>query len=480
MLNRLGKDLAVYGGADFLFKLVQFALIPVYSRLLSVGDFGILALLQVSATLTGILVNLGVNYAIQRFYFDKDIPEHRRPLLVTTGLVQLLITATLMLSVLAIGLHGMRDQLALNYGIGWTLVALALATVLPDQIAQYALDTSRLQFAPFKFCAIAMVKNVAGLLLGLWLLVERDMGLAGLLLGNLVASLAAVPLGLWLIRRDLTLGIDRDYLRTLLRFGTPFIFTAAAYWAFGSLDRWMLAWMTDEVQVGLFSMAFKFASLMTLVIGAFHQAWIPVAMRMAQEETEYRADFSMMFSLWLFILSVMALGLALFNDEVMVLLTTRPYWAAAPALALGAAAIALSGTTQITSLGITLAKRPGLIAIGAALTALVNFGLNLVLIPRFGATGSAAATFLSYGFLTIFYLVLSQRLHPLPLNWGKLLYGLLVLAAAIAAPAIPDGAPFSVTAIAVKLAILIAALAGAFLLGLVPASLLRFFRKSAT
>jgi O-antigen/teichoic acid export membrane protein len=480
MLKRLGKDLAVYGGADLLFKLVQFAVIPVYSRLLTVAEFGILALLQVSATLIGILVNLGVSYAVQRFYFDKDIPEERRPLLVTSGLLQLVVSASLVLCAIAIGLHTVRGHVALEYGIAWTLVTLALATVLPDQVAQYALDTSRLQFAPFKFCAIALVKNVLGLLLGLWLLIEQGMGLAGLLAGNLAAAIAAVPLGLWLIRRDLTFGIDREYLATLLRFGSPFIFTAAAYWAFGSLDRWMLAEMSDAAQVGLFSIAFKFASVLTLVIAAFHQAWIPLAMKMAQEEPGYQASFSTIFSLWLCLLALLALGISMFSDEVMVLLTPAPYWAAAPALALGAAAIALSGTTQITTLGVTLAKRPLLIATGAWLTALVNIGLNLLLIPPFGATGSAGATLLSYGFLTLYYLFWSQRLHPLPLQWGKLLYGTAILAAAIAAPWVPDGAPLSVLAIAVKLSILMAALLGAFLLGVIPLGQLRLLRKTAS
>jgi O-antigen/teichoic acid export membrane protein len=473
MLKRLGKDLAVYGGADLLFKLVQFAVIPIYSRLLTVAEFGILALLQVSATLIGILVNLGVSYAVQRFYFDKDIPAERRPLLVTTGLLQLVLSAALMLCAIGIGLHAVRDYVALEYGIAWTLVILALATVLPDQVAQYALDTSRLQFAPFKFCAVALVKNVAGLLLGLWLLIDRDLGIAGLLIGNLAAAFAAVPLGLWLVRRDLTFGIDREYLGTLLRFGSPFIFTAAAYWAFGSLDRWMLAEMSDAVEVGLFSIAFKFASVLTLVIAAFHQAWIPLAMKMTQEEPGYRSTFSTIFSLWLFLLALMALGMAMFSDEVMVLLTPEPYWAAAPALALGAAAIALSGTTQITTLGVTLAKRPLLIATGAWLTALINIGLNLLLIPPFGATGSAGATLLSYGFLTLFYLFWSQRLHRLPLEHGKLLYGAAILAAAVAAPWIPDGAPLSPVSILVKLSILLAALLGAVPAGLLDSARLR-------
>lgn len=483
MLNRLGKDVAVYGGADLVFKLLQFVVIPIYSQRLSVAEFGILALLQVSALLAGILINLGVSYSVQRFYFDAEIDEARRPVLVTTGLVQLIVSGTLILSVLGILLHGNQAQLASEYQLPWILVLVALLTVLPDQVAQYSLDTARLQFSPLRFCLIALVKNAIGLLLGLWLLLQHDMGVLGLLVGNLAAALLAAPLGLWLIRQDLTLRIDRSYVAMMLRFGGPFVFTAAAYWVFASMDRWLLAEFSDPVQVGLFSIAFKFASVLTLVVTAFHQAWIPIAMRMARDDPDYRRRFAAIFNAWFFLLALMALALALFADEVMMLLTPEPYWAAAPVMAIGAAAIAISGTTQITSLGLTLEKRTFSIALGAWLAAAANVLLNILLIPRLGATGSAIATLIAYALLTLFFLWGSQRHHPLPLQYGRLAYGVLITAGAVAAPSIPDGPLFDPASVGLKLSILLVALLAAFPLGVIsPVFLnqLRLLRKPAS
>ena len=473
MMQRFARDVVIYGGADLLFKLVQFAFIPIYSHRLSVAQFGILALLQVSATLIGVLVNLGVNHSIHRFYFDKDVAEARRPLLITTGLVQLLASMLLALPLLGFALYGAREAIADDYGIGWILVVVALVTILPDQIAQYTLDTSRLQFAAYRFCAIALVKNVAGLLIGLWLLLVHDMGLLGLLVGNLVAALAAVPLGLWLVRRDITLGVDLAYVRRLLGFGWPFVFAAAGYWAFSSIDRWLLAELRGAVEVGLFSVAFKFASVIFFVVAAFHQAWIPTAMRMANENPDYRRIIAMVFSGWFFAIALMALGIALFAEEILMLLTPQSYWPAAPALAVGAAGLALLGTTQVTMLGISFEKRTNLIATGAWLTAAVNVGLNLLWIPAFGATGSAAATLGSFAFLTSFYLYWTQRLHPLPLERFKLLYSLALVALATLAPFVPDGPPFALVAIAGKAGLMMLAIIGAVAAGILNMGLMR-------
>ena len=476
MLNRLGRDVAVYGGADLLFKLLQFAALPLYSHRLSVAEFGLLALVTVSAMLAGVIVNLGVSYSVSRFYFDRDIGEARRPVLVSTGLVQLMLTGVVILLGLGAILHSQQDLLVDRYELPWALVAIALLTVLPDQVAQYSLDTARLQFAPWRFCLIALVKNVLGLLIGLWLLFDRDLGVLGLLAGNLAAACLAAPLGLWLIRRDLTLRVDPAYLSMLIRFGSPFVFTTAAYWLFASIDRWLLAELADPVQVGLFSIALKFASIMALVITAFHQAWIPIAMKMAQEDPGYRQAYATILEAWLFLLAVLALGLSLFARDLMTLLTPQAYWPAAGALAIGAAAIAVSGTTQVTCLGLTLEKRTRLIAVGAWLAAGVNIACNLALIPPLGATGSAIATFLTYLFLTSYYLRHGQRLHPIPLRWDRLGYGMAIVTLALLAPLLPPAPVLDPWSIAWKIGVMAIVVSGGVWIELVPPSLLRLVR----
>ena len=67
MLKRLGKDIASYGGTDFLFRFTQLLAVPMYAHLLSLSDFGILSLLTVSSTLLGMVAALGQSNAVQRF-----------------------------------------------------------------------------------------------------------------------------------------------------------------------------------------------------------------------------------------------------------------------------------------------------------------------------------------------------------------------------------------------------------------------------
>jgi O-antigen/teichoic acid export membrane protein len=472
MLRKLGRDVAVYGGADLAFRLTQFLVIPVYAHLLTVSDFGILALLTVSGTLLGMLLNLGINNSIQRFYFDPETPETERPTLVSTGLAQLIASGVVTVGFALLLASGLSAEIEAAYGIEWILVLIVLLTVLPEQLAQYTLDAVRLQFAPLKFCAIALVKNLLGILVGLWLLVRLDMGVAGLLLGTLAGAALAVPLGLLMIRRDLTWRLDRSVAAKAFQYGYPFVLAGAAYWVFGSMDRWLLIEFSDLVQVGLFSVALKFAAVLTFVISAFAQAWSPFAMRMRGEDPNYRQNYARIFSGWFFVLALTGLGLSLFAPEAMQLLTPREYWPAAPILSVAAAGIALYGTVQITVLGISLERRTMLLNWGAWLAAAANLVINLLLIPRYGAMGAAISTLASYGLLTGAFLFWSQRLHPIPLERGKLLYALGLVAIAAGAPwLMPEGT--GLEAAALKTLVLAVAIAGAFAVRIVDHGLYR-------
>jgi len=232
-------------------------------------------------------------------------------------------------------------------------------------------------------------------------------------------------------------------------------------------------------EVGLFSVAFKIAAVLSFVMSAFGQAWSPYAYKTYSEDAAYRQFFSQILSLWLFLLSFLALGMGLFSRELLMLLTPEEYWGASPILALAVAGTALYGTTLVTSIGISLEKKTHLLSASAWLAALTNFALNLVLIPHFGGMGAACATLVSYTVLTGALLYWSQRHHPVPLEHGKLLYSCIVLALTISAAAL-SARPPAASEVALKLLGMLLVLAGAFLFQVLDAKLLLRLARQLT
>jgi len=421
MLRGLGKDVLVYGASDFFFRLIGFAVFPIYAHVFSIRDFGVIELVTVSSGLIALVCMLGLNNSVQRFYWDPEIPAQRQPMIVSTGLWLQVCASFAIVTIVLAGLYPFRRELESQYAIEWPVVLLAVGGIVPALALQFSLDVLRLHLAPWRFVAVSFLRNVFGTALGLLLILVFGLGVLGVFAGSTVAALVALPLAFILIRRDLRLEFESQMARTLIHFGYPFVFMGMAYWIFGSLDRWMLAELSDMENVGLYGIAFKFATIVMFVNIAFGQAWSPWAMKIRTERADYRKVYSQVLTLWFLGLTLVSAVLSLFARELLVLTTPEPYWAAANILVIGVVGVVFSGTSQVTAVGISIERRSHLFASISWMAAVTNFGLNLLLIPKLGALGAAASTTLTYIGLSLAYLYWTQKLHPLPLDWRRLI-----------------------------------------------------------
>jgi O-antigen/teichoic acid export membrane protein len=470
VLGRLGKDIVTYGMGDFVFRLIAFAVFPIYAHVFSVDEFGVMALIGATAGLLAQVANVGLNNAVQRFYWDPKTEEAVRPLIVSTGLSVLCVWSVILISATLAGLYPVRYVIQERYAIEWMIILLGLSAVVSDQLVQYALDTIRLHFSPWEYTLVSFLKNLFGVGIGLVLILGFSTGLVGVFWGALFGSLFALPVALFLIRQDLSRKLDASIAKELLAYGYPFIFAGMAYWVFGSMDRWMLAELSNNTEVGLYSIAFKFATIVLFLNTAFGQAWSPMAIKIRRDDLNYRQVYSELLSGWFLVLVIIGATVAFFGYELLYILTPPEYWTAAAVLGPLVMGIVLSGTTQITALGISLERKTRLFATGAWVTAGVNFGLNWMLIPRWGALGAATATLVSYAVFTGFLLFWTQRLHPIPLEKIKLAYCVLLVGLTVIASIYMNELSWSVGLLVAKTLIVLGMVFGAFWLRIIEPS----------
>lgn len=434
MLHNLVKDSAIYGGADFATKVLAFFTFPIIAAALSPVAFGAMDLIMTSTALLGLVMNCGLNNALQRFYWDKDTAASERPTVMSSGLAMQMsfgLSAIVLGGALVPILIPQVEQAGLP--MTWIALVSALVLMVLSQWLQYLLDVTRLHFAPWRFISISLITRVLGIALGLIAVVWLGWGVDGLLGIQALSALATLPMALWLVRKDLTLRLSLTWAQELTRYGYPFIFAGLAYWLFGSMDRWMLAAMTSVEEVGIYSVAFRFASVILFVSAAFGRAWSPYAIKIRTDyPNTYREVYARVLLLLLLVMLVAGGGVALFSGELITLIMPEEYSGSAIPLAVLCFGVILQSTQQVTAIGISLEKKTVLFARLAWVTATVNLVLNFVLIPIYGAQGAAWATTVSYLVLTASYLYFTQRLHPLPIC-KKSLSWLLSLGICVAA-----------------------------------------------
>lgn len=420
---RLAKDSAVYGSADLATKILSYFAFPIIAAALSPKAFGALELIFTLTALLSLVMNCGLNNAVQRFYWDKDTTSAMQSAIVSSGFVAQvgfgMITIFFGAAAIPFVLQLMQ---AAEWPLTWIGLLAALVVMALSQWLQYALDVIRLHFAPWRFFTLALISRVFTMAFGLVAVVALGLGIDGLLTAQALVLMMAVPLAIWFIRKDFQpKHIQFSQIRELVHFGYPFIFSGIAYWLLGAMDRWMLVSMTSVEQVGIYSVAFRFASLVLFVSAAFGQAWSPVAMKIRTDHPEkYKVIYGQVLLLLLFTMLTFGGGIALFSGEAISIIMPAEYHACALPLAILCFGIILQSTQQVTAIGISLEKKTYLFARITLLTALINYAANWILIPSFGAVGAAWATMISYVVLTGSYLLYTQRLHPIIVHWPRL------------------------------------------------------------
>jgi O-antigen/teichoic acid export membrane protein len=423
VLRHLARDSAIYGGTDFASKLIAFFAFPLIAAALSPLAFGALELMLTATALLGMIANCGLNNALQRFYWDTQIELSQRPVLVSSGLAALSLLLLVALVLGGIALLGYRQWAQEESSpLGWTGLLAGLVLMAAGQLVQYLLDVTRLHMAPWRFAGVALVSRVMTAVAGVASVVWLGWGLDGLVAAQALVMVAAVPLALYAVRTDLTWRVDAVAARKLMHFGHPFVYAGLAFWLFGSMDRWLLASMSNVEEVGIYSVAHRFATVILFVSMAFGQAWSPLAIKMRADHPQtYRVLYVDILLALMCMMSLLSGGVALFSPEIMAQLMPAEYSGAALALSALALGLILQSTMQVTAIGISIENKTYLFARLSWVAAALNLVLNLVMIPALGALGAAVATSLSYLFLTAAYLYYTQRLHPLPVPWSKVL-----------------------------------------------------------
>jgi O-antigen/teichoic acid export membrane protein len=428
LIGKLLRESAIYGGGDFFLKVIAFFTFPLLAGALSTTGFGFLELSITIITLGGVLVRCGLNNAVQRYYWDQSVQLCDRPIIVSTGLLVTLLFG-LAVSILVFCIAPLTFPLVAGGDTSLSLFGgLAIAVLLSfTQWAQYVQDILRLHFAPWRFLVFSFASRALGSILAVIVVLHWAVGVEGVLIAQALVLVVVLPVGIWLIRKDVVFQFDAQWSKRLLSYGAPFIFTELAYWLFSSIDRWMLASMAGVDEVGLYSVAFRFSSLALFVATAFGMAWSPYAVKLRSDHPQhYRRVYAQILLILMIVMLSVAGTLALFSGEILSLFLAPEYSDAAVPLAILCFTTVFQASQQVTAIGISLANRTKVFAYLVWAAAVLNVVLNWFLIPTMGGAGAALATLFAYFFLFSGFLYFTQRYYPLPFDWGRLIWLILL------------------------------------------------------
>ena len=418
-LKRLLSHAAVYGSADVFTNVVNFLLVPVYTRYLSPTDYGTLAILFLFSTVAKIVFRLGLDQGFLRVYYDLEDEGARRRFSFTMASFSLVVGALLFLGMflavplLAQGLLGDRGALSRR------LVLLAAADVYIGTFFFVPLSILRIQNRPGLFSVLSASRQGINTVLKV-VLVVRGFGVAGVLTSDVLATsllcLALLPITLGNARP----GLERGALREALAFGLPKVPHGFMIQIQNFADRKILDVYATRDAVGVYSMAYTFGMSVKFALSAFEPAWQPFVFSQIRKEGAPLLISRVVTYAWAAFVTA-GLLVSVFGSELLILMAKKQaFWAGASIVPVVALAYVLHGAFMLTSLGIAIAKKARYYPAVTFLSASTNLLMDFALIPRYGMAGAAWATVACYLVMAAIGYHLSRSLYPIPFEWGRM------------------------------------------------------------
>jgi O-antigen/teichoic acid export membrane protein len=401
-----------YGAAAILSRAASILLVPVYTRILVPADYGRLDLLIAFASLVNVTVALEISQGVARHYVDAPTDADRRAYASTS--LWFSVSAYSLFVVIAFALADSLSQLVLG-GSHPELIQVGGLWIWATGMFYLIQNQLRWKLDPRGYAAVSVLATVASIGFSIILVAILRWGVVGVLVGQTIGMLLGLALGLRLLAGVYEPTFEKGRLIEMLRFSAPLVPSGIAVFVTLYVDRIAVAHFMTLGDVGIFGIGYRIASITSLTMIAFQAALTPLVYQHYRER-ETPEELAGLFRLFVAFALFLCLGLAMYADELVSIFTTPPFYGGATVVPLLAPAVLIAGM-YVFAPGLAIQKRTGSIALLNVGQAVLNLGLNIVLIPILGIEGAALATLVGASATFVGYMALSQRSYYVPHRW---------------------------------------------------------------
>ncbi len=443
-IKNTAKHTAIFGAGGVLQQSASILLLPVYTRFLTVADYGILNLVLIVKPAISMLTSSMIGPSLFRSYYDYDNEDDRSMVVSTALYLALSISFSLFLAGHLVS--GILADLLTGSAKNGFLISLVLYTGALQSVTTVGMAVFRAKQLSRKFA----ITNIVGLLVTLgvtiYLVAFRRIGFAGVIYGSLAGKLLTSLIILHMIRKELRPVFNLNEVRKIISYGLPFIPLNILTLIERSGIRIIIKLIAGPAAVGIFALADRFARVIqTLVIMPMKQIR-PAVVFEAEKDPNAREFYSKLITYYLLLSGFIASGIVALSGDVLSIIAKPSYMSAIPVIPWMCLTIIVFGLQGYASIGLMLKRKTYWFPICTALGLVLTFALLILLMPVMGLSGAGLALAMGYGLSSYARYRAGQKFYRMSFETVRILKLVLVIAgvtfAAVSLPMSP--AVFSV------------------------------------
>ena len=382
-------------------------MVLVYSYYILPEELGYYDLVLTTISMVQPLVIFQINDGVFRFLVDSE--KEQRSAIIGNALKFLCLTTVVSEVVFAVFCGFVNVKYAL--WIGMLLVLNMFFVLLQDIVRGLGLNKAYAAYGVLNSIVMLIVET-----LGLMLF---HMGVEALIISK-VCAYGVCIITIFVRHRDildsLRERLSKKVLAPILKYSAPLVPNTICWWVVNSSDRYIILFALGSEYNGIYSMATKFPTILTMITGIFFLAWQETAIK-EYDTPERDSFFSNIFKKYyvlLFSLCLCAIPATRIVIELFVSETFKEAWKYTGFLYLGASFSALCG---FLGMGYQISKETARSLTTTIFAAVLNFGINIACVRFIGLQAASFSTFAAYLFLMLIRIKHSKRYFTLKIRW---------------------------------------------------------------
>ena len=372
--------------------VVGFITVPIVSFFIDADQFGLASMFTVLNNALTIIVLVGFDQAYMREYNEIN---DKSKLFINALFIPFVLTIFF-----GVIIFIFRNNFALwlfdDYSKSLPIICLIVSMPL-FLIERFFLLMLRMQEKGFKYSIWSVVSRVLNLVIVVILLKNYKSTFESVIYASLLSQIITSFSLIIFEHGNITINfkkIDKTMLKRMLSFGLPILPATCMSWALSSMDLIFLRTMSNYTEVGIYSMALKFVSIMLIVQASFTSLWAPIAFKW-YKENQSKKKYEMVTESVSFIM-ILLFGFVLLFKNMITLFISDAYYSSIfilPFLLFYPVFYTISETITV---GISFSRKTYYNMFVSFISLIVNLFLNYTLIPIYGGKGAAFATGISY------------------------------------------------------------------------------------
>ncbi len=413
------KNSSLYLISNLILKGAGFLLLPLYTHLISPSEFGIIFLIQLTASLIAAVVSLSVRATIGRFYFDCKT-DSEVSLLYSTILWFILLFSV----VIYLALFLFSDKIAVSIGVP-NYPYFYMGLIISFLSIYYPLVTGLL-YAKQEGKQISIITIISGvmvLVLNIILVVNLEDKIFAYLLSGIISGIINLIIFIIYSKKHIIFKFDSHNFRTYLKYSLHQLPSDLSGWIITFSDRLFINKMLGNFSTGIYSLGYKIGSVNQIVYQSINKAYVPFVFSKYKDFTKDAKKVVEKLALNVFVLySFIGVLITIFHKEILLTIDSR-YHNASIIIFLILITYLFDGYRLVfnnpLAYNTKYTKYKSIVLISSAF---LNIVLNLVLIPKFNIAGAAIATLITVILKFIAIFVIANKAMKINYNYRKMFF----------------------------------------------------------